>query len=80
MGCASSQEDVQEISYGPVAGQKKQFIEAVNVPTQGAQKKVEIPKYVKVSPNTLDAASRCSTSATPSSFCSFCFEAANQRN
>ena len=49
MGCASSQEDVQEISYGPVAGQKKQFIEAVNVPTQVAQKKFETPKYVKVS-------------------------------
>ena len=57
MGCTSSQEEVQEISYGPcepVAGQKKQFIEAVNLPNKGAQKKVETPKfetpkYVKVS-------------------------------
>jgi len=46
MGCASSKEEAEEITVGPVAGKKKQFIESGNY---GAPKHhSESPKYVKV--------------------------------
>jgi hypothetical protein len=47
MGCASSKEEVEAVSAGPVAGRKKQFIES-GTPNHGAPKQSESPKYVKV--------------------------------
>ena len=47
MGCASSAEEKEANSYGPVAGRQKQFIESVN-PNYGAPAMDDSPKVALV--------------------------------